>query len=109
MASMRANRTEEQIAQDREAARQRMANRRSRMTVDEINEERDKQRNRRIWGPNWLRKESDQMEDKAWEERERKLASGKWKQSENGGLEAIDPDNLVWDCPAGPNCTCHHS
>ena len=33
MAAMRANRTEEKIAQDREAARQRMANVRSRMTV----------------------------------------------------------------------------
>ena len=109
MAAMRANRTEEQIAQDREAARQRMANVRSRMTVDERNEEKDKQRERRMGEPNWRRKELDLIGDKAQEERERKLASGKWRQSENyyGCLEAIDPDNLEWDCPAGPDCKCH--
>ena len=107
--AFRANRTAEQIAKDRDAARQRMANVRSRRTVDEINEEKDKQRERRMWEPNWRCKESDRIGNLAAEERERKLASGKWRQSEkyHGCLEAIDPENLVWDCPAGPDCTCH--
>ena len=107
---MRANWTKEQIAKDREAARQRMANVRSRRTVDEHNEEKDKQRERRLWEPNWRCREHDRWSKKAGEERERKLASGKWKEKENNParLEAIDPENLQWDCPAGPECTCHH-
>ena len=48
MAALRANWTDEQIAKDREAARQRMANVRSRRTVEEQNEERDKQKERRL-------------------------------------------------------------
>ena len=105
----RANRTEEQIAKDREAAREGMANLRSRMTADQQNDEKDKQRERRMGEHNWRRKEQERIGDMALEERERKLASGKWRQSENyyGRLEAIDPENLVWDCPAGPDCTCH--
>ena len=48
MAAIRANWTDEQIAKDREAARQRMANVRSRRTIEEQIEERDKQRERRL-------------------------------------------------------------
>ena len=109
VAAARANRTEEQIARDKEAAKNRMANVRSRRTVDEINEEKDKQRLRRMGEPNWRIREGRRIGDKAGEEWDRKLASGKWRQGEKyyGHLEAIDPDNLEWDCPAGPDCTCH--
>ena len=109
MAVSRANRTEEQVAKDREAARQRMAKVRSRMTVDERNEEKDKKRERRMGEPNWRSQEYDRMADLAWEERDRKLASSKWRENDYGVLEAIDPDSLEWDCPAGPDCTCHFS
>ena len=109
MAAMRANWTDEQIANDREVARQRMANVRSRQTVDERNMEKDKQRERRMGEPTWRRKEYERWGEKAWEERELKLASGKWQVKENSyDLEATDPDSLEWHCPAGPNCTCHN-
>ena len=63
-----------------------------------------------MWQPNWRRREADRWGEKAWEERQRKLASGKWKEGERPGvLEAIDPENLEWDCPAGPQCTCHYT
>ena len=104
MAAIRANWSEERIAKEREAARQRMANVRGRRTVDEYNKEREKQRKR----PNWRRRQDDKVEEEAQAEREYKIASGKWQLAENGrDLEAIDPENLEWDCPSGPNCRCH--
>ena len=107
MAAIRANWSEERIAKDREAARQRMANVRSRRTVDEQNEEREKQRKR----PNWRHRQFDKVQEEAQADREYKIASGKWKLVEIPGigrnLEAIDPENLEWDCPSGPNCRCH--
>ena len=109
VAAAKAKRTEEQIAKDQAAARQRMANVRSRRTIEERREEQQKQRERRMGEPNWRRRESERWGDKALEERQRKLESGKWRANErNGNLEAIDPDNLEWDCPAGANCTCHY-
>ena len=104
MAAIRANWSEERIAKDREAARQRMANVRSRRTVDEQNEEREKQRKR----PNWRHRQFDKVQEEAQADREYKIASGKWQLAENGRtLAAIDPENLEWDCPSGPNCCCH--
>ena len=104
MAAIRAKRSEEQIAKDREAAKQRMANVRGRRTVDEYNEEREKQRKR----PNWRHRQDDKVQEEAQAEKEYKIASGKWQLAENGrDLEAIDPENLEWDCPSGPNCRCH--
>ena len=109
VAAAKANWTEEQIAKDKEAAKKRMADVRSRRTVEEYTEEQQKQRERRMGQPNWRRREHDRWEEEAWEERKRKLASGKWKENErNGTLEAIDPENLEWDCPAGPECRCHY-
>ena len=109
VSAAKAKRTEEQIANDNAAARQRMANVRSKWTIEKYTEEQQKQRERRMGQPNWRRREYERWGDKAWEERQRKLASGKWRENErNGDLEAIDPENLEWDCPAGPNCTCHY-
>ena len=109
VAAWRADRSQEQIDKDREAAREGMVKVRGRKTVDERNEEKDKQRLRRMGEPNWRIREGRRNGDKAGEEWDCKLASGKWRQGEKyyGHLEAIDPDNLEWDCPAGPDCTCH--
>ena len=108
VATARANWTTEQIAKDREAATQRMENVRSGRTVDEINEEKEKKRLRRMGEQNWRRRELERWGEKAEEERQRKLASGKWREGDRHcDLVPIDPENLEWDCPAGPKCTCH--
>ena len=109
VAAARAKWTEEQRAKDREAAIKRMENVRSTRTVDEMNEEKEKQRLRRMGEWNWRRREQERWGEKAEEEKQRKLASGKWKEGERHGfLVPIDPENLEWDCPAGPKCMCHH-
>ena len=109
VAAIRANRTEEEVARDREAARLRMDKIRKSRTVDEWNQAQAAEKERRRWQPNWRSREREKWGDAATAERKRKLASGKWKLAENNwDLEAIDPDNLQWDCPAGSKCLCHY-